>query len=107
MYSIYNTSLSRAVCMVFSTWLAEYPEDFQTLGDPTCLLHLAPLLPSDTSTGADLCARILRIAEELSEKALLADPRSCKHHGRHHQRGFTMCQTEKGGRDNKHSEAAS
>ncbi|CAL8358829.1 unnamed protein product [Arctogadus glacialis] len=97
-------SFNEAVCMVFSTWLAEYPEDFQTLGDPTCLLHLAPLLPSDTLTGADLCARILRIAEELSEKALLSDSRSCKHHGPHHQRGFTLCQTEKRGRDNKHNQ---
>jgi len=66
--------------MVFSTWLAEYPEDFQALGDPTRLLRLAPLMPSDTSSGADLRARLLHIAEELSEKALLSDLRSCKHY---------------------------
>ncbi|KAG7283365.1 hypothetical protein CRUP_000891, partial [Coryphaenoides rupestris] len=59
-----------------NTWLAEYPEDFQALGDPTRLLRLAPLMPSDTSSGADLRARLLHIAEELSEKALLSDSRS-------------------------------
>ncbi|TKS82461.1 Ral guanine nucleotide dissociation stimulator-like 2 [Collichthys lucidus] len=63
----------RAVCTVFSTWLSEYPEDFRSLGDPSRLLRLAPLLPQDSSSAADLRARLLRIAEELSEKALLPD----------------------------------
>ncbi|CAL8287847.1 unnamed protein product [Merluccius merluccius] len=69
-------SFNKAVCMVFSTWLAEYPEDFHTLGDPTRLLRLSPLLPGDMSSGADLRTRFLRIAEELSEKALLSDSHS-------------------------------
>ncbi|XP_030606538.1 ral guanine nucleotide dissociation stimulator-like 2 isoform X2 [Archocentrus centrarchus] len=64
---------NKAVCTVFSTWLSEYPEDFKSLGDPSRLLRLAPLLPQDSSSAADLRARILRIAEELSEKALLPD----------------------------------
>ncbi len=63
----------RAVCTVFSTWLSEYPEDFKSLGEPSRLLRLAPLLPQDSSSAADLRARLLRIAEELSEKALLPD----------------------------------
>lgn len=58
---------------MFSTWLSEYPEDFKSLGDPSRLLRLAPLLPHDSSSAADLRARFLRIAEELSEKALLPD----------------------------------
>lgn len=65
--------LLRAVCTVFSTWLSEYPEDFKSLGEPSRLLRLAPLLPQDSSSAADLRARLLRIAEELSEKALLPD----------------------------------
>uniref|UniRef100_A0A667XAN4 Ral guanine nucleotide dissociation stimulator-like 2 n=1 Tax=Myripristis murdjan TaxID=586833 RepID=A0A667XAN4_9TELE len=66
-------SFNKAVCTVFSTWLAEYPEDFRALGEPSRLLRLAPLLPQDSSSAADLRAHILRIAEELSEKALLPD----------------------------------
>lgn len=58
---------------MFSTWLSEYPEDFKSLGEPSRLLHLAQLLPQDSSSAADLRARVLRIAEELSEKALLPD----------------------------------
>lgn len=64
---------NKAVCSVFNTWLNEYPEDFHSLGDPACLLRLAPLLPSDP-TGMELKARVLRVAEELSERALLANP---------------------------------
>ncbi|XP_070768350.1 ral guanine nucleotide dissociation stimulator-like 2 isoform X2 [Enoplosus armatus] len=64
-------NFNRAVCTVFSTWLSEYPEDFTSLGEPSRLLRLAPLLPLDSSSAADLRARFLRIAEELSEKALL------------------------------------
>ncbi|XP_022602081.1 ral guanine nucleotide dissociation stimulator-like 2 [Seriola dumerili] len=66
-------SFNKAVCTVFSTWLTEYPEDFKSLGEPDRLLRLAPLLPQDSSSAADLRARLLRIAEELSEKALLPD----------------------------------
>ncbi|XP_070690820.1 ral guanine nucleotide dissociation stimulator-like 2 isoform X2 [Pempheris klunzingeri] len=66
-------SFNKAVCTVFSTWLSEYPEDFKSLGEPSRLLRLAPLLPQDSSSAADLRARLLRIAEELSEKALLPD----------------------------------
>ncbi|XP_034030165.1 ral guanine nucleotide dissociation stimulator-like 2 [Thalassophryne amazonica] len=66
-------SFNKAVCTVFSTWLSEYPEDFKSLGEPSRLLRLSPLLPQDTSSAADLCARFLRIAEELSEKSLLSD----------------------------------
>ncbi|XP_028435509.1 ral guanine nucleotide dissociation stimulator-like 2 [Perca flavescens] len=66
-------SFNKAVCTVFSTWLSEYPEDFKSLGEPSRLLRLAPLLPQDSSSAADLCARLLNIAEELSEKALLPD----------------------------------
>lgn len=65
--------LFRAVCTVFRTWLTEYPEDFKSLREPSRLLRLAPLLPQDSSSAADLCAQLLRIAEELSEKALLPD----------------------------------
>ncbi len=61
----------RAVCTVFSTWLRDYPEDFRALNDPSCLLRLAPLLPTDTS-GAEIKGRLLRITEELSEKTLLS-----------------------------------
>ncbi|XP_026226528.1 ral guanine nucleotide dissociation stimulator-like 2 isoform X2 [Anabas testudineus] len=66
-------SFNKAVCTVFRTWLTEYPEDFKGLGDPSRLLRLAPLLPQDSSSAADLRAQLLRIAEELSEKALLPD----------------------------------
>ncbi|XP_072548457.1 ral guanine nucleotide dissociation stimulator-like 2 isoform X2 [Salminus brasiliensis] len=65
-------AFNKAVCTVFSTWLSEYPEDFRSLGDPSRLLRLAPLLPTDTP-GAELKGRLLRIAEELSEKALIPD----------------------------------
>ncbi|TNN02157.1 hypothetical protein fugu_009644 [Takifugu bimaculatus] len=64
-------SFNKAVSTVFSTWLSEYPEDFKSLGEPSRLLHLAQLLPQDSSSPADLRARVLRIAEELSEQALL------------------------------------
>ncbi|KAK7885874.1 hypothetical protein WMY93_025495 [Mugilogobius chulae] len=60
-------AFNRAVCSVFSTWLAEYPEDFRGLEEPSCLLRLAPLLPS-----TELKARLLQQAEELSERALLS-----------------------------------
>ncbi|XP_037532008.1 ral guanine nucleotide dissociation stimulator-like 2 [Nematolebias whitei] len=66
-------SFNKAVCTVFSTWLTEYPEDFKGLRDPSRLLRLAPLLPHDSTSAADLRARLLRAAEELSEKALLPD----------------------------------
>ncbi|KAM8735835.1 ral guanine nucleotide dissociation stimulator-like 2 isoform 1-T1 [Acanthopagrus schlegelii] len=66
-------AFNKAVCTVFSTWLSEYPEDFKSLGEPSRLLRLAPLLPKDSSSAADLRARLLRIAEELSEKALLPE----------------------------------
>ncbi|XP_044063711.1 ral guanine nucleotide dissociation stimulator-like 2 isoform X2 [Siniperca chuatsi] len=66
-------AFNKAVCTVFSTWLSEYPEDFKSLGDPSRLLRLVTLLPKDSSSAADLHARLLRIAEELSEKALLPD----------------------------------
>ncbi|XP_061677213.1 ral guanine nucleotide dissociation stimulator-like 2 isoform X2 [Syngnathoides biaculeatus] len=66
-------SFNRAACSVFSAWLSEYPEDFRGLADPSGLLRLAPLLPRDSPSAADLRARFLRLAEELSEKALLAD----------------------------------
>ncbi|XP_061573443.1 ral guanine nucleotide dissociation stimulator-like 2 isoform X2 [Cololabis saira] len=66
-------SFNKAVCTVFSTWLSEYPEDFKGLREPSRLLRLAPLLPQDSSSAADLRASLLRIAEELSERALLPD----------------------------------
>ncbi|XP_060905881.1 ral guanine nucleotide dissociation stimulator-like 2 isoform X1 [Labrus mixtus] len=66
-------SFNKAVCTVFRMWLSEYPEDFKGLGEPSRLLRLAPLFPQDSSSAADLRARLLRIAEELSEKALLPD----------------------------------
>ncbi|XP_061531315.1 ral guanine nucleotide dissociation stimulator-like 2 isoform X2 [Phycodurus eques] len=66
-------SFDRAACSVFSAWLSEYPEDFGRLKDPSRLLRLAPLLPRDSPSAADLRARVLRVAEELSEKALLPD----------------------------------
>ncbi|CAJ1062992.1 ral guanine nucleotide dissociation stimulator-like 2 isoform X1 [Xyrichtys novacula] len=75
-------SFNKAVCTVFSTWLSEYPEDFKSLGEPSRLLRLAPLLPHDSSSAADLRARLLRIAEELSERALLPGARK-------DQTGFT------------------
>lgn len=61
----------RAVCTVFNTWLSDYPEDFRSLDDPSCLLRLAPLFPTDPS-GTEIKDRLLRIAEELSEKTLLS-----------------------------------
>ncbi|XP_061738340.1 ral guanine nucleotide dissociation stimulator-like 2 isoform X1 [Nerophis ophidion] len=64
-------SFNKAVCTVFSMWLIEYPEDFKGLREPSRLLRLAPLLPRESSSAADLRARLLRVAEELSEKALL------------------------------------
>ncbi|XP_029481548.2 ral guanine nucleotide dissociation stimulator-like 1 isoform X5 [Oncorhynchus nerka] len=66
---------NRAVCMVFSMWLSEYPEDFRFLGEPGLLLRLAPLLPSDPS-GTEIRGRLLRLAQELSEQALLPDSSS-------------------------------
>ncbi|XP_056900155.1 ral guanine nucleotide dissociation stimulator-like 2 isoform X2 [Takifugu flavidus] len=69
--SLLRKSFNKAVSTVFSTWLSEYPEDFKSLGEPSRLLHLAQLLPQDSSSPADLRARVLRIAEELSEQALL------------------------------------
>ncbi|KAM8870771.1 ral guanine nucleotide dissociation stimulator-like 2 isoform 2-T2 [Spinachia spinachia] len=68
-------SFNRTVCTVFSTWLSEYPEDFESLEEPSRLLRLVPLLPQDSPSAADLGARILRIAEALSEKARLPDAR--------------------------------
>ncbi|KAG9345265.1 hypothetical protein JZ751_009811 [Albula glossodonta] len=65
-------SFNKTVCSVFSAWLAEYPEDFQALGDPAPILRLTPLLPTDPS-GSEVKSRLLKIAEELSEKALLCD----------------------------------
>ncbi|KAM9851979.1 ral guanine nucleotide dissociation stimulator-like 2 isoform 3-T3 [Aulostomus maculatus] len=68
-------SFNKAVSTVFSAWLSEYPEDFRGLREPSRLLRLAPLLPQDSPSATDLRAGLLRIAEELSEKALLADTR--------------------------------
>ncbi|XP_030637546.1 ral guanine nucleotide dissociation stimulator-like 2 [Chanos chanos] len=65
-------AFNKAVCTVFSTWLAEYPEDFSSMGEPSRLLRLAPLLPTDSS-GSDIKKRLLKIAEGLSEKALLCN----------------------------------
>ncbi|KAM6967939.1 ral guanine nucleotide dissociation stimulator-like 2 [Aplochiton taeniatus] len=70
-------AFNRAVCTVFSTWLSEYPEDFLALGEPSQLLRLAPLLPPDPS-GTSLRARLLRIAEKLSENDLLSQSPSDK-----------------------------
>ncbi|XP_077382125.1 ral guanine nucleotide dissociation stimulator-like 2 isoform X2 [Festucalex cinctus] len=64
-------SFNRAVCSVFGAWLSEYPDDFVGLKEPSRLLRLAPLLPRDSPSAAELRARVLRVAEELSEKALL------------------------------------
>lgn len=61
----------RAVCTVFSTWLSDYPEDFRSLSDPSCLQRIGPLLPEDSS-GAEIRGRLLRITEELREKTLLS-----------------------------------
>lgn len=71
--NVVTSALLRAVSTVFSTWLSEYPEDFKSLGEPSLLLHLAQLLPQDSSSAVELRAHVLRIAEELSEKALLPD----------------------------------
>ncbi|XP_049586285.1 ral guanine nucleotide dissociation stimulator-like 2 isoform X2 [Syngnathus scovelli] len=66
-------SFNRAVRSLFGAWLSEYPEDFRGLQEPSRLLRLAPLLPGDSPSAADLRACVLRLAEELSEKALLPD----------------------------------
>ncbi|KAG5271668.1 hypothetical protein AALO_G00182640 [Alosa alosa] len=66
-------AFNNAVCSVFSTWLSEYPEDFRSMGDAASLLRVAPLLPRDPA-GAELRARVLGVAEELSERELLSDP---------------------------------
>ncbi|KAM8825843.1 ral guanine nucleotide dissociation stimulator-like 2 isoform 2-T2 [Synchiropus picturatus] len=71
--SLTRQAFNKAVCSVFSAWLTEFPEDFQGLGEPSRLLRLAPLLPQDSTSAVDLRARVLRIAEELSERALLPD----------------------------------
>ncbi|XP_010888127.2 ral guanine nucleotide dissociation stimulator-like 2 isoform X1 [Esox lucius] len=63
-------AFNRAVCTVFRTWLSEYPEDFDSLGEPGRLLRLAPRLPTDPS-GTELRTHLLRLAEKLSEQALL------------------------------------
>ncbi|XP_036395076.1 ral guanine nucleotide dissociation stimulator-like 2 isoform X1 [Megalops cyprinoides] len=65
-------AFNMAVCSVFSAWLNEYPEDFRSLNDPAPILRLTPLLPTDPS-GSEVRSRLLRIAEELSERALLCD----------------------------------
>ncbi|XP_066580816.1 ral guanine nucleotide dissociation stimulator-like 2 isoform X2 [Amia ocellicauda] len=64
-----------AVCSVFSAWLSGYPEDFLSLSDPSPLLHLTSLLPSDPR-GQEVKTRLLMIAEELSERDLLS-PSPC------------------------------
>lgn len=63
-------AFNKAVCSVFSTWLSEYPEDFSGLEEPSRLLRLAPLLPAP-----ELKARLLQLAEELSERSLLPPTR--------------------------------
>ncbi|XP_064206860.1 ral guanine nucleotide dissociation stimulator-like 2 isoform X2 [Anguilla rostrata] len=63
-------AFNMAVCSVFSAWLTEYPEDFRSLADPTPILRLVPFLPTDSS-GSEVKGRLLKIAEELSEKSLL------------------------------------
>nr|XP_023657089.1 ral guanine nucleotide dissociation stimulator-like 2 isoform X4 [Paramormyrops kingsleyae] len=70
--SVNRLAFNKTVCSVFSKWLDEYKEDFLSLGDPTPLLRLAPLLPSDPS-GSEIRRRLLKISEELSERALLSD----------------------------------
>ncbi|XP_076869060.1 ral guanine nucleotide dissociation stimulator-like 2 isoform X1 [Brachyhypopomus gauderio] len=65
-------AFNKAACTVFSTWLSEYPEDFRSLGEPARLLRLAPLLPSE-APGAEIRSRLLRMAEELSERSLIED----------------------------------
>ncbi|KAJ8354552.1 hypothetical protein SKAU_G00221190 [Synaphobranchus kaupii] len=65
-------AFNMAVCSVFSAWLAEYPEDFRSLEDPAPILRLVPFLPTDSS-GSEVKGRLLKIAEELSERALLCD----------------------------------
>ncbi|XP_048880752.1 ral guanine nucleotide dissociation stimulator-like 2 isoform X2 [Brienomyrus brachyistius] len=65
-------AFNTTVCSVFSKWLDEYKEDFLSLGDPTPILRLAPLLPSDPS-GSEIRKRLLKISEELSERTLLSD----------------------------------
>lgn len=64
-------AFNKAVCSVFSTWLSEYPEDFSGLEEPSRLLRLAPLLPAP-----ELKARLLQLAEELSERSLLPPTRT-------------------------------
>ncbi|KAM9436252.1 ral guanine nucleotide dissociation stimulator-like 2 isoform 2-T3 [Clarias gariepinus] len=65
-------TFNKAVCTVFSTWLNEYPEDFHSLREPSRLLRLAPLMPNQT--GSEVRSRLLKIAEELSDKSLIPDP---------------------------------
>ncbi|XP_060756405.1 ral guanine nucleotide dissociation stimulator-like 2 isoform X1 [Neoarius graeffei] len=67
-------TFNKAVCTVFSTWLSEYPEDFHSLGDPSCLLRLTTLLPDHT--GSEVKSQLLKIAEELSDKSLIPDTTS-------------------------------
>ncbi|XP_017308461.1 ral guanine nucleotide dissociation stimulator-like 2 isoform X1 [Ictalurus punctatus] len=67
-------TFNKAVCTVFSTWLSEYPEDFHSLGEASRLLRLAPLMPDQT--GLEVKGRLLKIAEELSEKSLIHDATS-------------------------------
>ncbi|XP_062841253.1 ral guanine nucleotide dissociation stimulator-like 2 [Trichomycterus rosablanca] len=64
-------AFNKAVCTVFSTWLSEYPEDFQSLGEPSRLLRLAPLIPHPV--GSEIKSRLLKIAEGLSDKCLITD----------------------------------
>lgn len=61
----------RAVCTVFSAWLSEYPEDFHSLTEPSRLLRLTPLLPD--AMGSEVKSRLLKIAEEVSDKSLIPD----------------------------------
>ncbi|XP_077454864.1 ral guanine nucleotide dissociation stimulator-like 2 [Stigmatopora argus] len=68
-------SFDSATCSVFGAWLSEYPEDFRSLKEPSRLLRLAPLLPGRPASAARLRAAVLRLAEELSERALLPDAR--------------------------------
>ncbi|KPP73286.1 ral guanine nucleotide dissociation stimulator-like 2-like [Scleropages formosus] len=67
-----RTAFNKAVCAVFATWLDEYKEDFLSLGDPDPILRLVPLLPAELS-GSEVKKRLLKIAEELSERTLLSD----------------------------------
>ncbi|XP_060718245.1 ral guanine nucleotide dissociation stimulator-like 2 isoform X1 [Tachysurus vachellii] len=64
-------TFNKAVCTVFSTWLSEYPEDFHCLGEPSRLLRLTPLMPDQT--GSEVKGRLLKIAEDLSDKSLIPE----------------------------------